>query len=117
MIIKENNIFKTSRTQLLNFLLRVLKDTSHVTQDIPIRNEKCLGIMDDIILKMNESVYFSQDAPDDNVVDDWEYCKTKLYEVGYIIQESNDSIGRVTDDLDMSKFLIDCNVEEDICEL
>lgn len=82
MIIKEKNIYKTSKNKLLKFLLKVLKDN-----------------------------------PDDKIVENWEYCKIKLYEVGSIIQENNDSIGRVTDDLNLSRFIIDCNMEEDICEL
>lgn len=117
MILEENTIFKTNDKKLLNFLLRVLDDDTQVTQDISIGNESCLSIVDDIILRMNESVYFSQDAPDDSIVEVWECCKIKLYEIGSLIQENNDSIGRVTDDLKMSRFLIDCNMEEDIFEL
>ena len=97
----------------MNYVFKVLKDNTHVIQDIPIKNENCLRIMDDIILKMNESVYFSEDAPDDAIIESWECCKIKLYEVGFILSENNHDINMVSDDLNMSSFLIDCNWEED----
>ena len=117
MILEENNIFKTSRNKLLNFLLKVFGDTSHVTHDVSLREEKCLEIIEDILLKMNETLYFNENPPDDSIVEDWDCCKMKIYNVSSILRENVDDLGNVADDLDMSKFLIDCNMEEDKYEL
>lgn len=109
------HIFKSSRKDLFKYLIKSLNDDSQVIQNISLKNEKSLEIMDDVFLKMNE-IMFHQDSPED-VVEIMECCKIKLYEVASIMKENKDEFNLIYDDLKTSKFLIDCNMEEDSFEL
>ena len=117
MINIERNLYKTEGKKLLNYLLNVMRENTQVSQKISQRNEKCLEIMDDIVLKLNKIIYFNQDAPDDAIVENLGCCLIKLYEIGAIIRENDDELNRMNDDLETNIFLINCNVEEDSYEL
>lgn len=116
MIIEET-LFKTNKSKLFKYLLKVNQDSTYVLRDVSLSNEKCLEILSEIILKMNELMYFSQDAPDDNIVENWECCKIKLCEVGSLIMENNGDLNGIKDDLEMNNFIINKNVEENYYEL
>lgn len=104
--------YKTDKNQLLNYLLKVLKDDTHVIQDISLKNEKCVEIIEEIIKMMNEVIFFNQDAPDDAIVKRWDCCLIKLFEVGSLIDENSTEMKILCDDLKMSGFLIESNQED-----
>jgi len=116
-MIIEKKIYNISEDNLLKYLLNVLGESSVESKNISLSVEKCLEILEEVMLKMNEVLYFSDDAPEDIRMEKLECCKIKLSEVGSILMEKMDELENIRDDLDMNKFVIRCNMEEDSYEL
>lgn len=111
MNVLNKNIFKTDETELLEYTLNVSKDIHCTTENLIIREDKMLDIIEEICLKINEIIHFNMDNPD-KIYEKLECCNIKLIDISHLIQENKDELTSIDDDLNMNQFLINCNMED-----